>query len=181
MSGKISWKEKAASLVDKHLELFEVHHIDDPEFIPKCAYIPKGKSEKYITFFPSELRKEKDIYTEFVSMQVEPEDPKRQLYKWKYNPFYDEEYEKIKNENSDDYRYLIPVKELIAINMPERVFPDFKAASTKTGSKVTTIATLPPEQEDAPLSDLTVRDLAAIMLKKPVSNKQWLNNLVKSK
>jgi hypothetical protein len=28
---------------------------------------------------------------------------------------------------------------------------------------------------------LTIRDLAAIMLKKPVSNKQWLNEIIKSK
>ena len=33
---------------------------------------------------------------------------------------------------------------------------------------------------DAPLSSLTIRDLAAIMLKKPVSQKKWLNDLIKS-
>ena len=32
---------------------------------------------------------------------------------------------------------------------------------------------------DAPLSSLTVRDLAAILLQKPVSNKKWLNDLIK--
>jgi hypothetical protein len=31
---------------------------------------------------------------------------------------------------------------------------------------------------DAPLSQITIRDLAAIMLMKPVSNKKWLNDLV---
>ena len=34
------------------------------------------------------------------------------------------------------------------------------------------------EQEDAHYSEMTLRDLAAIFLKKPVSNKQWLNNLI---
>ena len=34
---------------------------------------------------------------------------------------------------------------------------------------------------DAPLSQMTIRDLAAIMLKKPVSNKAWLNEIIKSK
>ena len=33
---------------------------------------------------------------------------------------------------------------------------------------------------DAPLSSLTIRDLAAIMLQKPVSQKKWLNDLIKS-
>jgi hypothetical protein len=34
---------------------------------------------------------------------------------------------------------------------------------------------------DAPFDQLTVRDLAAILLKKPVSNKQWLNKLITDK
>jgi hypothetical protein len=33
---------------------------------------------------------------------------------------------------------------------------------------------------DAPLSQITMRDLAAIMLKKPVSNKKWLNDIINS-
>jgi hypothetical protein len=32
---------------------------------------------------------------------------------------------------------------------------------------------------DAPFDQLTIRDLAALLLKKPVSNKKWLNDLVK--
>jgi hypothetical protein len=32
---------------------------------------------------------------------------------------------------------------------------------------------------DAPISDMTIRDLAAILLKKPVSKKEWLNELIK--
>jgi len=32
--------------------------------------------------------------------------------------------------------------------------------------------------EDAPLSMLTIRDLAAIMLQKPVSQKEWLNKII---
>jgi hypothetical protein len=33
---------------------------------------------------------------------------------------------------------------------------------------------------DAPLDQVTIRDLAAIMLKKPVSNKKWLNDIINS-
>jgi hypothetical protein len=31
---------------------------------------------------------------------------------------------------------------------------------------------------DAQFEQLTIRDLAAILLKKPVSNKKWLNKLI---
>jgi hypothetical protein len=32
---------------------------------------------------------------------------------------------------------------------------------------------------DCSLNQMTLRDLASIMFKKPVSHKQWLNNLIK--
>jgi hypothetical protein len=35
------------------------------------------------------------------------------------------------------------------------------------------------EIADAPLSEITIRDLAAIMLMKPVSARPWLNDLIK--
>jgi hypothetical protein len=35
-------------------------------------------------------------------------------------------------------------------------------------------------KEDAPISELTVRDVAALLLRKPISNKNWLNKCIKS-
>jgi hypothetical protein len=35
------------------------------------------------------------------------------------------------------------------------------------------------EIADAPLSEMTIADLAAIMLMKPVSAKPWLNEIIK--
>ena len=37
---------------------------------------------------------------------------------------------------------------------------------------------LPDANLDLPISDLTIRDLAAILLKKPVSTKLWLNEII---
>ena len=34
---------------------------------------------------------------------------------------------------------------------------------------------------DAPFDQLTIRDLAAILLKKPVSSKDWLNKLIQDR
>jgi hypothetical protein len=126
-------------------------------------------------FFKSELSKGEDIYTEYVSIALDSEDPTRTLYKWSYNSFYDEEYETTDANANGHVRYLIPVSELIKIK-PE----------TKTETKNTETQGLFPDFDDlmdsdldAPLSSLTVRDLAAILLKKPVSNKKWLNDLIK--
>ena len=79
------------------------------------AYRPSGKDDLHVSFFPSELEKGKDIYTEFVSIQYESEDPKRTLYLVKHNPHWKEEYELI-TSNSGFERHLIPVSELKAIN-----------------------------------------------------------------
>lgn len=36
------------------------------------------------------------------------------------------------------------------------------------------------DKEDAPISELTIRDLAAILTMKPISNKIWLNHCLKN-
>ena len=62
---------------------------------------------------------------------------------------------------------MIPVSEL-------RVIEPAKKQNIK-------VPTLDLGPTDEPFNMLTIRDLAAIMLKKPVSNKQWLNEIIKSK
>ena len=79
------------------------------------AYRPTGKDELHISFFPSELQKGKDVYTEFVSIDYESEDPKRTLYLWEYNAHWEEEYELIES-SSGFQRHIIPVAELKVIS-----------------------------------------------------------------
>ena len=169
-------KEKTEELVKYHQKVFDALDISNPLFIPKCAYRPYGKDDLHMGFFKSELSREQDIYTEFTSIALEPEDPTRTLYKWKFNPFYDEEYETTDPNGQGHVRYLIPVSELIKVN----------AETKKTEIKSTEVNGLFPDFDgimdadlDAPLSSLTVRDIAAILLQKPVSNKKWLNDLIK--
>ena len=64
------------------------------------AYRPTGKDDLHVSFFPSELEKNVDIYTEFVSIDYESEDPKRTLYLVKYNPHWKDEYEMITSSSS---------------------------------------------------------------------------------
>ena len=152
-------KEIREELKKFHQKKFDDNRIIDPVFIPKMAYKPSGKNELFIAFFPSELKKGVDLYTEFTSRDFTPEDPERKLYKWKYNPHYDTEYEKVPNKDGNDHRYLIPVEELVVV-------------TEKAGFE------LPDPETDLPLDRLTIRDVAAIFLNKPVSKKQWLNDII---
>ena len=169
-------KEKTEELMKYHQKVFNVLGVSNPLYIPKCAYRPYGKDELHMGFFKSELSRDQDIYTEYTSIALESEDPTRTLYKWKYNPFYDEEYETTEPNGQGHVRYLIPVSELIKVT----------AEPKKTEPTKTEVEGLFPDFDgimdadlDAPLSSLTVRDLAAILLQKPVSNKKWLNDLIK--
>jgi hypothetical protein len=167
----VNRKEKTEQLFKEHEHKFKILDINNPLFIPKCAYKPYGKTEYMLGFFPSELKRGEDIYTEFVSIELDSEDTTRTLYKWRYNPHYETEYETTEPNAKGDVRYLIPVAELIKIeikadplNEESDKFPDFTE--------------LMNTDEDAPLSMLTIRDLAAIMLQKPVSQKEWLNKII---
>ena len=114
-------KEKVRELRREHQKFFSSHErldkdgLDDALYIPKMAYRPSGKDELHISFFPSELQKGKDVYTEFVSIDYESEDPKRTLYLWEYNAHWEEEYELIES-SSGFQRHIIPVGELKVIN-----------------------------------------------------------------
>jgi hypothetical protein len=167
----INRKEKTEELLQEHMWKFERLNELNPFFVPKSAYIPRGKTEHHIGVFPSEFKRGADMYLEFTSFDLVPEDPKRTLYRLRANPYYDEEFEKTDDVN---FRYLVPVSELEVVKfeepevLPEQttLFPDFNDMIS--------------EDDDCKVSDLTARDLVAIIHKIPVSKKQWLNNLIKA-
>ena len=107
-------KTKVAKLREEHEDYFQTEGKINALYIPKMAYRPSGKDELHISFFPSELEKSEDVYTEFVSIDYESEDPKRTLYLHKYNPHWRDEYE-LTESKSGYQRHLIPVSELIVI------------------------------------------------------------------
>jgi len=108
-------KQRISNLKKEHEFYFQTEDKTNVLYIPKMAYRPSGKDELHVSFFPSELEKDQDIYTEFVSIDYESEDPKRTLYLIKYNPHWKSEYELI-TSNSGFQRHLIPVSELKVIN-----------------------------------------------------------------
>lgn len=169
-------RERLRNLRDFHHQTFIDLGVPEALFIPKLAYKPQGKQEKHIGLFASEIARGLDIYTEQASADLVPEDPDRTLYKWRFNPNYKEEYETL--ENNGTVRYMIPVSELILIKSytPETLEEDKYKPHTQAPQIQTVNKT--PNVTDLPFSDLTIRDFAAIILKKPVSSKQWLNDLI---
>lgn len=209
-------KEKEKEFFAEHLETFRAHHIADPIFLIKTAYFVKGKAERQFQLFASEITKGDDIYIEFYDnvkdangelADIVPFNSDRQLFKYRVNPYYAEEYEMKEglNYKGEPYKlYTIPVTELRAVlkdgteipynvylkrkeagepkkeetklpRLQQSLFPDFEA---DVAPKLEAEANA--EIADAPLTEITIRDLAAIMLMEPVSAKPWLNDLVKN-
>lgn len=143
-------KAKIAKLREQHEDYFQTIGDINAVYIPKMAYRPSGKDELYVSFFPSELQKNGNIYTEFVSIEYDSEDPLRTLYFHKHNPHWKEEYELV-TSNSGFERHLIPVSELIIVKdlntksskqEPEEAFflpdPDDTNDTTKVLQRIAT-------------------------------------------
>lgn len=172
-----SKKSKIAELRKKHEPLFKKEGDEKATFVPKWAYNEHSVGEKIIAFFPSEIKGGKDIYTEFVSQDYVPEDPERTLYKWEFNPHYEDEYSKSDpHPTTGDCRIYIPVNELINVaelhlESPEEV--------QKVEQNAEEAFPLMDPKRDAPIKELTIKDKCAIDWRRPVSDKPWLNELIK--
>lgn len=172
-------RSKIAKLREKHQPVFEAMGVPEAVFIPKMAYKPPGKDEKHLGFFPSELSKEADIYTEFVSIENVSEDPERRLYKLRHNPHYATEYEQTPPKNPGEkssMRYLVPVSELIQVKSQE-VLNGHQAQLQQR--EITKHFELVDPETDPPYSSMTLRDYACIQLRVPESGKPWLNEIIK--
>lgn len=159
-------KERAKKLRAYHQATLDSIGASQATFYPKAAFFITGRIGKRIAFFESEINKGVDVFVEFTSMDNVPEDPNRTLYKWRFNPHYASEYEKKEDTSGKSTRFLVPVDELIIIERKEPIQEslDFE---------------LPDANQDLPIDQMTIRDLAAIMTGKPVSRKEWLNQIIK--
>ena len=120
-------KEKEKEFYLKHMDTFRVLGNADPFFLIKTAFFQKGKFGRQVQLFESEIGKGEDIYIEFYDnvndekgnvTNIVPFFEDRQLFKYKYNPFYAEEYET--KEGTSFKRepfilYTVPVSELVAV------------------------------------------------------------------
>ena len=153
----MSNKLKIAALREKHEKIFEKLGVPEALYIPKMIF---GTPPRLL-FFRSEIELGKDIYTERVTQDYEVLDENRALYVWKHNSNYKEELST--KPYGDDVMYYI----------------DFAEFTPLTINKEAVKFNIPNPDADAPFEELMLRDLAAILWKEPVSQKTWLNDLVK--
>jgi hypothetical protein len=150
---------KIQDLFDSHQDYFNYSGLIlglNCKFAPKMFHFKKGRVEegKVIGLFKSELKDNLPIYIVKVNKEYDLEE--EGLYLYNVDEHYSTNY-----EQDDSGRYLVPVSELTQIHY-------------KPVEKNVKI-----ESEDCDLSEMTLKDYAAIHLKKPCSEKEWLNNIIK--
>jgi len=152
-------KELVAKLREFHQPYFETIGEPNADFTAKMLY---GYPPSRASFFESELSSKKNLYVEWVSKTYVPEDNRR-LYRYIPNPNFKNEYE-TQTKNKLTW-FIVPIERFELVKDPNdnQLEMDFEMVNP---------------DEDALISELTIRDLACILLKKPVSRKQWLNKLI---
>ena len=139
-----------------------------------------------VGIFPSEFKKVKGFFFELIDSDLNPTDPDRKVYRVPPSVSFEEEYE-LNAKGS----YLVPIEELKVVHRSSVAIskmsaftgtdePVFKVTQ-KAQEAVANIPKAPALMEDAPYSDMTIRDYFAIQFLKPVSAKGWLNDLIKNK
>jgi len=174
-----AWKKtKLEAIRDYHQELIADLGILRGDFNMKMPFYDQ-QGRMVVGIFASEFKKEKGFFFELINRSLDPADPERKVYRVAPSNSFDEEYEL--NEKGS---YLVPIEELRVVN-PSSVAISKSSAVTSSDSilksNLSGIAyKAPAPMEDAPYSDMTIRDYYAIHTGKPVSAKQWLNDLIKN-
>lgn len=173
--------KKLKEVRDYHSQLIkdlEVSHLD---FNMKTQFLDEQR-RLVVGIFPSEFRKPKGFFFELIDSDLNPTDLERKVYRVPPSNSFDEEYE-LNQKGS----YLVPLEELRVVN-PQAVAISKSSAVTSSDDVFKPInrteifiQRAPAPMEDAPYSDMTIRDYYAIQSGKPVSSKAWLNDLIKNK
>jgi hypothetical protein len=174
-----AWKKtKLEAIRDYHQGLINDLGILRSDFNMKMPFYDQ-QGRMVVGIFSSEFRKEKGFFFELINRSLDPADSERKVYRVPPSSSYEEEYEL--NEKGS---YLVPLEELrvvneqaVAISKASAVTASDKVLSNK---KVVEAYKAPAPMEDAPYSEMTIRDYYAIHSGKPISAKVWLNELVKN-
>ena len=181
MLSKQERDEKVADIKQYHenvMSLISSEYI----FYPKTVNTYQGVN--YISLYERELVNT-NFFTELCNESVEITDPLRTLYQWKGNKHCIEEYKKY--ENSFGVKYSVPLEEFIKVNTKE-ILEKYSIVKPSKVKKISTKSVKPEEikydileidKKDEYIDKLTIRDKCAIEWKKPVSEKKWLNELIK--
>lgn len=123
-------KEREKEFFAYHMDKFRKVQISDPFFTLKTAFFQKGKYGKQVQLFEGELKRNEDIFIEFIDVNrdvngkeigIESAFEDRPLFKYKHNPYFAEEYDVKEGTNSmgeNYFAYTIPLSELMVV-MPD--------------------------------------------------------------
>lgn len=172
-----------ADMIKFHAPVFEILGVQKPNFYPKALFEWKGT--KVISLYERELTAS-EFYLELCNDFYEPNQP-RKLLRWRGNPAHVEEYLKVEGKYGE--RFYVPIEELEEVDITplikkkeEKIVQDAKVAMSTFG--VSAIDTAPfvlddeRGSQDELASKMTIRDHCAIKWGLPVSQKDWLNELV---
>jgi len=176
---------KLKEIQDYNQDLINDLGIAKSDFNMKKAFTRNGTV--VVGMFENEFKKSKGYYFELINSDIEPDDPARTVYIFSPTQFYMDEYE------MDEYgKFLVPVDQLRIVNRHSAAISKGSAATSSDRvlkNQVFETTTIKPplpvnpplKVDDAPYSEMTIRDYIAIHTGKPVSTKSWLNELIKIK
>lgn len=158
--------EKVARAREYHKKLLKDNNAKLTDFNLKLWFFDKGI--KVVAIFPGEFQKENGFYFELIDSNLDPIDPKRTIYKINPRNNYDDTYNILKSG-----AYAVPLEEL-------EVVEDNTTRVDNSLYLDQNITTNLSSDNDQNISEMTIKDIAAILWKSPVSEKEWLNNLIKT-
>jgi hypothetical protein len=170
------------------MEDLELTHLD---FNMKYPFMKDGTL--VVGLFDNEFRRPKGFYFELINSDLEPIDNERTIYRVPYNEYYGDEY-----QLDERGKFLVPIEQLKKINRQsaalvkgvvitesDRVIKEEKENKyippkppLPFGSKLQPPS--PVVLEDALYSEMTIRDYITIHTGRPISNKAWLNEIIKT-
>ena len=191
MSKKEENDRKAQQMRQSYQAYFDSIGEPDALFIPKPPYVVKDSSitEKAVTFWESELKKERDVYIEFCNFDNDRVDDTLTLYRWNYNPYWRDESEGYEMTNVKGYpKWIVPISELQRIGdqtiwsklgPPQQVQGTLFNVSKEHPVVESAInANFATDGIDSNLTEFTMRDLLSVVYKRPMSDKIWLNSVI---
>jgi hypothetical protein len=172
---------------DKEKELMGIHSKfleklkGGYQFTAKTAFYSKGKFGRQIQFFENELNKGADIYVELVDIEragrgaetnMVPMFWERPLFKYRYNPYFKEEYEVKTSTNSrgEEYSaYVIPTSELVCVNkgseeIPYNIYESQRTEEPKEQKKISVFPDFEEEFVPKLKTQETDEDVSSILL-----------------
>lgn len=176
--------DKLKEIRDFNSELIADLEISAYDFNMKTQFYDEQR-RLVVGIFPSEFKKTKGFFFELIDSDLNAVDPDRKVYRVPPTFSFEEEYE-LNAKGS----YLVPIEELKVVHRSSVAISKMAAFTgindDQSVFKITqkaqeAIPKAPAPMEDAPYSDMTIRDYYAIHTNRPVSAKGWLNELIKNK